>query len=253
MSFERIELAVAKAKASAGITITQRGKIVVALRKDIVAKAGFKATMTFAALLGVDEDRGTLRIVKHKDGTACARELKKTGAFFFNLGMVPAISTTPHKQRGIEVRLIDDGIEIDIPPDDGPKLLAPPVKTAEKPAPIAAEDRPSPKAANAPKSDTVTHHGVTIDTTLDKETVSFKGKSTEVTTRQARLVQLVARPRPAPVAESFLIANLWNGKPPAAASNQLHTVADDLRAALAPIGLNLNFVKGAGWQLKDRA
>lgn len=252
MAFERIELTVVKAKASAGITITQRGKIVVALRKDIVAKAGFKASGTFAVLLGIDDDHGVLRIVKDKDGTACARELKKTGAFFFSLGMVPAISTTPHKQRPIEARLIDNGIEIDIPPDDGPKLLAPP-KAAEKPAPAAREDKPSPKAPSTPKSDAIAFNGVTIDVTLDKESISFRGKSTEVTTRQAKLVQLLARPRPAPVAESFLIANLWNGKPPASASDQLRTMADDLRAGLAPIGLNLNLVKGAGYQLKDRA
>jgi hypothetical protein len=251
MAFERIELAVAKAKAPAGITITQLGKTVVALRKDIVARAGFKASGTFSAMVGTDDDHGKLRIVKDKDGVACARELKKTGAFFFNLGMVPAIGVTPHKQRAIEARLVDDGVEFDIPPDDGPKLLAPPEKmVAERPLQAIRESAPKPK--DTPKPGGVTFHGVTIDTTLDSESISFKGKSTEVTTRQAKLLQLLARPRPAPVAETFLIANLWDGKPPQTAADQLRTMADDLRAGLAPIGLSLNLVKGAGYQLKDR-
>lgn len=65
-------------------------------------------------------------------------------------------------------------------------------------------------------------------------------------------MQLLARPRPSPVAESFLIAALWDGKPPSTAADQLRTMASDLQKGLSPIGLNLNLVKGAGYQLKDR-
>jgi hypothetical protein len=50
MAFERITIDEAKAKASAGITITQNGKVVVALRKDVVAQVGFKAKDTFSAI-----------------------------------------------------------------------------------------------------------------------------------------------------------------------------------------------------------
>jgi hypothetical protein len=258
MAFERIELSLAKPKASAGITITAHGKIVVAIRKDIVAKAGFKANGTFSALLGTDDDHGRLQIVKDKDGVAFARELKKTGAFFFSLGMVPAISTTPHKQRPIEARLVEDGIEIDIPPDDGPRLLAPPAKTAEKPARVEKQvvaEKPAPARAAVPPKRTAgaadTVNGVTIDLTLDSETVSFKGSPIEVTTRQAKLVRLLARPRPAPVAVSFLVGALWDGKPTQNSQKQVEQMVSDLQAPLKGIGLDLKLVKGVGYQLKD--
>jgi hypothetical protein len=243
MAFERIALAIAKTKASAGITITQRGKAVIALRKDLVTQTGFKAKDTFSAMLGTDDDHGRLRIVKDKDGVACARELKKTGAFFFNLGMVPAIGVTPHKQRPIEARLVEGGIEIDIPPDDGPKLLAPPRRPVNE-APTNGGGAPKEGGGNAV-------NGIFIDLTQDDESVTFRGKSTEVTTRQAKLVSLLARPRPQPVAESFLIGALWDGKPPANAKDQLKQMAADLQKGLSPIGLDLRTVKGVGYQLKD--
>jgi hypothetical protein len=248
MAFERVELTVGKAKAPAGLTITHLGKAVVALRKDLVAKAGFKHDMKFSVLLGVDDDRGKLRILKDKDGTPCARELEKTGAFFFNLGVLPAIGVTPSKQRPAEARCIENGIEIDLPPDDGPKLLAPPARMrAEKPPEAMGGG-----VTRTPKADGgETFNGVSIDLTEDEESVSFKGKSTEVTTRQAKFVRLLARPRPALVGEAFLIGALWDGKPPRDAAEQLRQMSADLQKGLSPIGLNLAVVKGVGYQLKD--
>lgn len=244
MAFERIALAIAKTKASAGITITQRGKAVIALRKDLVAQAGFKAKDTFSAMLGTDDDHGRLRIVKDKDGVACARELKKTGAFFFNLGMVPAIGVTPHKQRPIEARLVEGGIEIDIPPDDGPKLLPPPAKMPRNDAPPNNGGTPKEGGGKA-------INGIFIDLTQDEESITFRGKSTEVTTRQAKLVSLLARPRPQTVSENFLMGALWDGKPPKDGAEQLRLLCADLKGGLSPIGLDLRTVKGVGYQLKD--
>jgi hypothetical protein len=248
MAFERITLAAGPRKAPAGLTITQRGKAVVALRKDLVAKAGFKKEMTFAVLLGVDDDHGKLRIVRDKTGMPCARELEKTGAFFFNLGMIPAIGVTPSKQRPAEARLIENGVEIDLPPDDGPKLLAPPAPRKELPQPEVS------LGGGARRSDGAegeTFNGVTIDLTQDAESVAFKGKAIEVTARQAKFVRLLARPRPSAVGEAFLIGALWDGKPPATAKDQLRTMAADLQKGLSPIKLNLCAVKGVGYQLKD--
>jgi DNA-binding response OmpR family regulator len=90
-----------------------------------------------------------------------------------------------------------------------------------------------------------------VDLTLDNENVSFKGKSIEVTTRQAKLVRLLARPRPAPVATSFLIGALWDGKPPQTAQKQIEEMTLDLQKPLKGIGLDLKLVKGVGYQLKD--
>lgn len=244
MAFERIALAIGKTKASAGITITQRGKAVIALRKDVVAQAGFRAKDTFSAMLGTDDDHGKLRIVKDKDGVACARELKKTGAFFFNLGMVPAIGVTPHKQRPIDARLVEGGIEIVIPPDDGPKLLPPPRREV-------ATEKPADGGGARKEGGGTAVNGIFIDLKQDEESVTFRGKSTEVTTRQARLVALLARPRPQPVAESFLVGALWEGRPPKDAAELLRQICADLKGGMSSIGLDLRTVKGVGYQLKD--
>jgi len=246
MAFERIALQVGKVKASAGITITQHGKTVIALRKDVVASVGFKAKDTFSALLGTDDDHGKLRIVAAKDGVACARELKRTGAFFFNLGVVPVIGLTPHKQRPIEARVVDGGIEIDIPEDDGPKLLAPPKPKASA---AATTGGGAPKAA---KGEEIFFNGVTIDLTEGEESVTFDGDGIAISEQEARLVMLLARPRPAPVADSFLIKELWGKPAPRDAVEQLRGLATgDLKKSLASIGLDLNPVKGVGYQLKD--
>jgi hypothetical protein len=248
MAFERIEIDEAKAKSSAGITITQNGKVVVALRKDVVAQVGFKAKDTFSALLGTDDDAGKLRILKAKDGVACARELARTGAFFFRLGMVPAIGVTPHKQRPIEARVVDGGIEIDLPPDDGPKLLPAPAKM-----PANSEAAATGGGARKGKSaDEVFLNGITIDLTDGEETITFDGEGVAVSDVEARLVKILARPRPQPVAESFIIGNLWDkGRPPNATEHLRQLCTGDLKKSLAKIGLDLNAVKGVGYQLKD--
>lgn len=252
MAFERITLATAKSKAPAGLTITQLGKSVIALRKDLVTQAGFKKEMKFAILLGTDDDQGKLRIVKDKAGIACARELEKTGAFFFNLGVLPAIGVTPRKQRPAEARCIEDGIEIDLPPDDEPKRLPPPARSQDEPVRQAAASKPA-TAGRAQKARAAgdTLNGVTIDLTEDEESITFKGKSTEVTTRQAKLVRLLAKPRPQTVAEAFLIGALWDGKPTKDAAEQLRLIAADLQKGLSGIGLDLRLVKGVGYQLRD--
>ncbi|ODM71711.1 hypothetical protein [Bradyrhizobium elkanii] len=248
MAFERITIVQGKAKASAGVTITQTGKTVIAVRKDLVAEAGFKAGASYNVLLGTDEDHGKIRIMLDKAGVPCARELKRTGAFFFNLGPVPAIGTTPTHQRPTEARLIDGGIEVDIPEDTGPKLL---------PAPKAAGAEPAADSKRSPKKDSdneVFLNGITIDQTNGDESVTFDGEGVAVSTIEAKLVKILARPRPQVVAEAFIIGALWEkGRPPSAADQLRRLCTGDLKIALAKIGLNLNVVKGVGYQLKDAA
>lgn len=249
MAFERITIEKSAAKAAAGMTITQRGKAVIALRKDVVIKAGFKVKDTFSAMLGTEDDSGKLRIVKDKDGVACARELAKTGAFFFNLGVVPGIGVSPHKQRPIEVRLVDGGIEIDLPPDDGHKLLPSPSKI---PPNIETEATVGGRARKGKHVDEIFLNGITIDQTDGEESITFDGEGVAVSAIEARLVKILARPRPQAVADSFIIGNLWDkGRPPNAADHLRQLCSGDLKKSLAKIGLNLNAVKGVGYQLKD--
>lgn len=249
MAFERITIVQGKAKATAGVTITQTGKTVIAVRKDLVAQAGFKAGASYNVLLGTDDDHGRIRIMLDKTGVPCARELKRTGAFFFNLGPVPAIGTTPTHQRPTEARLIEGGIEVDIPEDNGPKLLPAPKKAAG--AADAPVGRSEPKKAS---DNEVLLNGITVDQTDGEESITFDGQTVMVSTIEAKLVKILARPRPQTVSESFIIGNLWDkGRPPSAAAQLRRLCTGDLKTSLAKIGLSLNDIKGIGYQLKDAA
>ncbi len=256
MAFEKLQIelrtaTVAGPKLPASMSISKRGKrpsVKVSLTPELAAKAGYAAKARFDIMIGRDDDAGRLRIVPAPAGRLVGQVIKKSGGLGFYLGFVPAIGTAPHRRVRTDARVIEPGVvEVDIP-DFGSAAA-----TAKEQEPVRGQDHAAAVGGGArkPVDAGVTLNGVTIDTTLDSESVSFKGKSTEVTTRQARLVQLLARPRPAPVADSFLIGALWDGKPPANAADQLRTMAADLQKGLSPLGLDLRLVKGAGYQLRD--
>jgi len=94
--------------------------------------------------------------------------------------------------------------------------------------------------------------GITIDQTEGEESISFDGEGIAVSAVEARLVKILARPRPQTVSESFIIGNLWDkGKPPNASEHLRQLCIGDLKKGLAKLGLNLNYIKGVGYQLKD--
>ncbi len=255
MAFERLEVRVKAGpeKSPASMTLTKQGgasrpAVVVSLKPELVAMAGYTRATKFNVLLGRDEDAGKLRLVADESGVVSARELKRTNAFFVNLGYIESIGTEAHKKQQASARVIAPGtVEIDIPDFDSGDADE---QTHE---PVHGQDHAAAATGGTRKlgSAGVTFNGVTIDLTLDAESVEFKGKSTEVTTRQAKLVRLLAKPRPAPVGEAFLVGALWDGKPPATAGDTLRQMAADLQKGLSPIGLNLVAVKGVGYQLKD--
>jgi hypothetical protein len=262
MAFEKLQIAVHSPSAKgpvlpASMSLSSRSSgpsVKVSLMPAFVKEAGIAAKSRFDVMIGTDDDSGKLRIIAAKGGSIVSHIVEKSGGLGFYLGVVPAIGMSPHKRLRTDARVIEPGcVEIDIPEFQFPKLLAPPAKTVQtpeppaKPAPVNKPAAPLKRTAGA--ADTV--NGIAIDLTLDSETVSFKGSSIEVTTRQAKMVRLLARPRPAPVAVSFLIGALWDGKPPQNAQAQIITMAGDLTVPLKQIGLDLKLVKGVGYQLKD--
>lgn len=254
MAFEKLQMELRSAsspgpKLPASMSLSKRGKrptLKVSLMPELASAAGFAAKTRFDFLIGKEDDAGKMRIVSAPAGRVIGFTIEKSGGLGFHLGFVPAISTKPHKRVRTDARMIEPGIvEVDIP-DFGTAIDGEADETVEVQDHAAAAGGGR-KLGDAGR----TLNGVTIDATLDSESISFKGKSTEVTTRQAKLLQLLARPRPTPVAESFLVAALWDGKPPANAADALRMMAGDLRKGLAPIGLDLAPVKGVGYQLRD--
>lgn len=111
---------------------------------------------------------------------------------------------------------------------------------AAKRAPAAAASPAPPRAADAE----VNSDGVSVDTTPDAESISYGGRTTELTAEQAELAALLARAMPTPVAREFLIKKL--GLTSAFAEQTLSTRASRLREAVATIGLEVKTVRGVG-------
>lgn len=255
MAFDRLEVREKSGRsglpASVSLSCLNGGRpaVMVAITETLIAGAGFPPDSRFHALIGRDNDAGKIRIERADDGLLAPR-LLKSNSMLLNLGYVEAVGTEAHKKQFTTARVIADGIvEIDLPAFDGDTreppaqlLLAPPSK--QPVAPVSANTKTKPAAGE-------TLGGITIDMTEDEESVTFKGRSTEVTTRQAKLVRLLARPRPEPVGEAFLIKSLWDAPTPKDAKEQLRMIASNLQKGLSPIGLNLLPVRGVGYQLKD--
>jgi hypothetical protein len=217
--------------------------VIVSLSPALANDAGFTKGM-FSIYLGKDEDAGKLRIAADSKGAVLGYWAQRHKAMLFNLGHVPAIGKERCRKQFTDAKVVEPGIvEIDIP--DFTAAAKTEDDEDENAAPTAPVRRPQTGAAE-------TLNGVTISFTPDEESVTFKDKTAQVTAREARLTRLLARPRPAPVAETFLLKNLWDRAPPSNAAEQLRTLCADLQKGLAPIGLDLNLVKGAGYQLRDR-
>jgi hypothetical protein len=258
MAFDRLEVREKSGRsglpASVSLSCLNGGRpaVMVAITEALIAGAGFAADSRFHALIGRDDDAGKIRIERADDGLLAPR-LLKSNSMLLNLGYVEAIGTEAHKKQFTSARVIADGVvEIDLPPFDSDtreppaQLLLPAPSPAR--APAANGGGAGKKASPLPGE---TLNGITIDMTEDNESVTFKGKTTEVTTRQAKLVRLLARPRPEPVGEAFLIKSLWGLPAPKDVKDQLRVIAGDLQKGLSPIGLNLVPVRGVGYQLKD--
>jgi hypothetical protein len=252
MAFEQLDVQTKSAgRLPAAITLYRYGNsgehipagTAISLRSDLVEQAGFSPASLFNVFIGSGEDAGKLRLVQAANGKVKACFMKRTNAFFVRLGVVAAIGLEPCPRTEIQARVIERGtVEVDIP-----EL----VPAADQEA--AEGNAQAGQAAKAPPVE-VFYHGITIDTTAGEETVTFDGEGIAVSAIEARLVLLLARPRPTPVAETFLIANLWGTKQaaPKNAAEQLRQLcAGDLKKGLAKLGLNLAPVPGVGYQLKD--
>lgn len=261
MAFERLEAREKSGRSGlpASVTLTNRtaGRpaVLVSLTSTLVDGANLETLSKFDALIGTGDDVGKIRIVAASEGMLTPRVLKGR-SLLLDLGFVAALGTTPQRKQFTTARVIEKGVvEVDLPDfngeDDAPLDTAE-VRGAVPPAPPA---RPAQPAAIAParkasaKAERV--NGVLIELAEGRECVTFNGKSVEVSPRGARLVFLLARPRPSPVATSFLVNALWDGKPPGSAMTTLQQIAADLQKNLSPIGLDLRVVRGVGYQLKD--
>lgn len=258
MTFERLKARYQNGtkKGPATISLTGRGlpRVNLSLSGPLAKEADLTCGEKVHLSLGAGMDAGKILIERADDGVFTTRVLKGS-AVLIDGGFIDAVGTVAQKKRSTTARVISAGVvEIDIPDfnagdDDDIDEEGDEPDSASSSQPQKSHPSPRTAAPKGAKAETV--NGITVDLTLDNESITFAGKALEVTTRQAKFIYLLARPRPAPVAVSFLINALWDGRPPGSATSAVTQMAADLQKALSPIGLNLNLVKGGGYQLKD--
>lgn len=118
---------------------------------------------------------------------------------------------------------------------------------ADEPAPAVAPVAPAKKVTAAPPAP-VTGPG-TIS--VGREEITFNGRRQRCTPRAAQLVGLLAKAKPNPIGDEFLIAKLWTQRPPNA-GEYLDGLVHEL-GSLKKIGLEVRTLKGIGRQITEIA
>ncbi|HEY4775826.1 MAG TPA: hypothetical protein VIH40_13525 [Xanthobacteraceae bacterium] len=115
----------------------------------------------------------------------------------------------------------------------------------------AGKPKPVPAAARSDPASVTSVHGLTIDRTLEAESVSFAGHSMEVTAGQAHLALLLARAFGTPIDRGFLAEKLFPNQSQQSRETSLVAVSGKLKAALAGIRLDVHTVRGVGIVLRE--
>lgn len=269
MSFRKLEqriAAVSPKDASIRLVTRKTGArpaCIVSLRAAFALAVGWKSGTGVAVYLGDDDDAGKLRLMRGATPAITTTRVLKKGGLTFDLGFVPGLNGGRSSDKfAIEAVLLDeDTVELRLPDWDGggeaaeddvdasPAAKRPVPPPAPRAPPAAAK---KPNGRPAPVAPPVTHGGVHIDFTPDEETVTFGGKSMEVTARQAEMIAMLARGMPNPIARSFLRSKIFGANPPTTADLVLDTMAIDLTKAVDAIGLVFKTVKGLGYALAPK-
>lgn len=119
---------------------------------------------------------------------------------------------------------------------------------AEETAPAQPKSVPQVSQPTAPRAAASAGTGPRV-ITVGREEVNFAGRHVRVTPRAAQLVGLLAKAKPNPIGDDFLIAKLWNVRP-SNAGEYLDGLMHEL-GALKKIGLEARSLKGIGRQIVE--
>lgn len=220
--------------------------VVIGIRKILTETLNWKNGEKIQILLGEDEDKGKLQIVRDISATkGPAIKTMKKGGVTISIGYREELTKVPRQKVQIFARKIDeDTIEIDLP--DWSKDTA---DVSNKSVTTAYKEPTLPP--QSPSKPPIHFNGVTISTEKEKESVTFKGKSVEVSSRQAQFISLLARTMPKHVAEIFIIDTLWGSKKQPNTESVLKQIKDSCVYDLEPLSLTVVYTKGVGYALKE--
>ena len=123
--------------------------------------------------------------------------------------------------------------------------LAPTRAKKTKAVKSAPAQLPPPAAAKA-----TTGGAVEVCTDPENESVTFGGKTMEVSGEQAQFTLLLVRAMPNPVGRDFLEKKLFPGRSGESARAGLNVIIGPTRTALAGIGLDVHTVRSVGIVLR---
>ena len=211
---------------------------------DAVKGIGGNDKSSFDILIGKAEDAGKLRLRVNKDGKVKARRLLRTGWLCFILGVVGDFPQSEVDKQRCAAKVVEkDTLEVTLP--DWKALIeddVQPAKGGGKQAPVPALRPPAPPNPAARFS----RNGIAIDPTIDSESVTFRKKTMDLTTRQAAVLAALLRAMPSSIGRSWLCSKPLADVPTDMREAMLDLIFSDLGIALPGIGLELKITKGVG-------
>lgn len=248
MSFRAITVVTRQAALPASISIFRpRGigaaRVRIGLSAALCSEAGWTQQQQLDVLIGEGEDAGKLRLVTMKDGPVGAR-LARGGGCMVDLGIVAELGTEPRpKMRCMAVHAGGGAIDITLPDPDAWAALV--VDGEDDAADEIVED--DGEGGESSPDDVI----VTLEP--ENETIEFRNKVMEITTRQARLLYVCVNAMPGVASRADVVAKIFDGHPPKYADQTLSTIASELRKILPQLGLDLETVPGEGYRLRAAA
>ena len=271
MSFEPVALQRGSSRASnlASITINSPGRLTVSFVDSEADAAGIKSGERFGLLVGRGDDEGKIRIAPQPDGIAAGRVGKTMRVIRF--GAVPAFGVDEHPKTLCGFRVIEPGVvEIDLPAwgdakaarERRPSAAVVPSAPIKPPAPVPAKEaleptaspaaapRPAAPPAEKAPGEALIRHGISIDLTFGVETISHKGETADISTRQAAVLVALLRAFPEAVSRDWVCDRVLGDVKSSARQVTLDMVLKDLPKNLKAIGLVLSDVRGVGLRLQ---
>jgi hypothetical protein len=262
------ERVAAVSKFDASVRLLQRSAsskpaLLISLRKGVMGGLKWKPSDMFGLALGRDDNSGKVRIIRRKDKTkaiAAPRQMK-TGSLSFDFGHVASFGERGTlKAEAVAVIIDADTVEVTIPKFEYEDEVAEDNEEEEPEAAPAPKQLPAPArppvAAPAPeiqRRGVTKDNGIEIDDRKDAEHITYRGKTMEITLRQAIFLSALAKAMPQAVDRNFLTSRIFGARPPTTASMVLDQINMDLSKALPEIGLQIKNIKGVGFALQEAA
>lgn len=229
--------------------------LIISLRSLIMSGLKWKPADTFGLALGSGDVAGKVRIIRRKEKAIATPRQMKTGAFSFDFGHVAQLGDRGTlKAEAVAVVIDKDTVEVTIPKFeyDDEQEDEPEREAGSTPRGPAAAPPPRPAVAGPSRTGepSVNMNGIIVEFYKDVECIRYRGKTADLTLRQALFAGACVKAMPNPVNRGFLINKIFGLRPPSTAEMVLDQISLDLGKLLPDVGLRLKNQKGVGFAIE---